>query len=77
MLYEKFKDSIIYEMSMTEALDGSKEGEVVLKGARYARMLSAIKNELVKYKKEIAGIEDLNKKERVLQILSKIRKFSK
>lgn len=72
MLYEKFKDSIIYEMSMAEALDGSKEGEVVLKGARYARMLSALKNELVKYKKEIAGIEDLNKKERVLQIYQKL-----
>lgn len=72
MLYEKFKDSIIYEMSMTEALDGSKEGEVVLKGARYARMLSALKNELVKYKKDIDGIEDLNKKERVLQIYQKL-----
>ena len=25
MLYEKFADSIVYEMSMTEAIDGSKK----------------------------------------------------
>ncbi len=72
MLYEKFADSVVYEMSMTEALDGSKEGEVVLKGARYARMLSALKCELVKYKKAIDGIEDLNKKEIVLQTYQKL-----
>lgn len=72
MLYEKFKDSIIYEMSMTEALDGSKEGEVVLKGARYTRMLSALKSDLVKYKKEMDKIDDIQKKEKILQLYQKL-----
>ena len=72
MLYEKFEDSIIYEMSMTEALDGSKEGEVVLKGAKYTRMLSALKSELVKYKQEIEKIEDIQKKEKILRLYQKL-----
>ena len=66
MLYEKFADSVIYEMSMTEALDGSKEGEVVLQGARYERMLSALKSELKRYRIEIDKIENLARKEKTI-----------
>lgn len=72
MLYEKFADSIIYEMSMTEALDGSKEGEVVLQGARYVRMLSALRKELIRYKTEIDKIENLTRKEKIMDIYQKL-----
>lgn len=72
MLYEKFADSIIYEMSMTEALDGSKEGEVVLKGARYERMLSALKNELKRYSTEIDKIENLTRREKTIELYQKL-----
>lgn len=43
MAYERFGDDVVYEMSLTEALSGSKEGEVVLKGARYVRAISELK----------------------------------
>lgn len=72
MLYEKFADSVIYEMSMTEALDGSKEGEVVLQGARYERMLSALKSELKRYRIEIDKIENLARKEKTIEIYRKL-----
>lgn len=72
MLYEKFADSVIYEMSMTEALDGSKEGEVVLQGARYVRMLSALRNELIRYKTEIDKTENLTRREKIIEIYQKL-----
>lgn len=72
MLYEKFADSIVYEMSMTEAIDGSKEGEVVLTGANYVRMLSALKGEVEKYGQLINEINDPNKKERVMKTYRKL-----
>ena len=42
MLYEKFGDDVVYEMSLTEALSGEKEEEVVLKSPRYVRVLSTL-----------------------------------
>ena len=60
MAYEKF-GKIIYEMSLTEALSGEKEGEVVLNGARYVRVISELKGEIEKYREQIEGVEDEEK----------------
>ena len=67
MAYEKFGKSVVYEMSLTEALSGSKEDEVVLNGARYARVISTLRNEIDQYKKQIDLIEDEGKRQRLLK----------
>lgn len=67
MAYEKFGKNVVYEMSLTEALSGSKEDEVVLNGARYARVLSTLKGELVQYKEQIDSISNEEKKEKLLR----------
>ena len=67
MAYEKFGQDVVYEMSLTEALSGSKENEVVLNGARYARVLSAFRGELEQYKSQIDLISDEKQKNRLLQ----------
>lgn len=64
--YEKF-DSIVYEMSLTEALSGEKENEVVLNGARYVRDLSKLKDILPEYKKQIEEMEDKEAKKELLE----------
>ena len=67
MAYEKFGKSVVYEMSLTEALSGSKEDEVVLNGARYARVISTLRNEIDQYKRQIDLIEDEGKRQRLLK----------
>lgn len=58
MLYEKFGDDVVYEMSLTEALSGEKEGEVVLKSPRYVRVLSTLDPELKECKRRIEELKD-------------------
>ena len=67
MAYEKFGKNVIYEMSLTEALSGSKENEVVLNGARYSRVLSELKGELNQYKEQIESLDDKKSKQRLLR----------
>ncbi len=67
MLYEKFGDDVVYEMSLTEALSGEKEEEVVLKSPRYVRVLSTLAPELKEYKKRIQELKDESTKERLLK----------
>lgn len=67
MAYEKFGDNIIYEMSLIEALSGSKENEVVLNGAKYVRVISELKQELPKYKMKIESLDDEGKKEKLIE----------
>ena len=71
MAYEKF-GKIIYEMSLTEALSGEKEGEVVLNGARYVRVISELKGEIEKYREQIEGVEDEEKRAKLLKKYEKL-----
>lgn len=72
MAYEKFGDSVVYEMSLTEALNGFKENEVVLNGARYARVISALKSDLRQYREQIEQIEDEGKRSILLKKYSEL-----
>ena len=72
MAYEKFGDDVVYEMSLTEALSGEKEGEVLLKSPSYVRVLSILKSELPKYKEQIEEIEDDEKREKCLKAYQKL-----
>ena len=67
MAEEKFGDHIVYEMSLTEALSGEKEGEVVLKSPRYVRVLSQLMPQIREYKESISYIEDEEKRQRLLK----------
>ena len=67
MLYEKFGEDVVYEMSLTEALSGEKEGEVILKSPKYIRVLSTLSLELKEYKKRIEELKDETMKERLLK----------
>ena len=67
MAEEKFGDNIVYEMSLTEALSGEKEGEVVLKSPRYVRVLSQLMPQIKEYKENISYIEDEEKRQRLLK----------
>ena len=71
MAYEKF-GKIIYEMSLTEALSGEKEGEVVLNRARYVRVISELKGEIEKYREQIEGVEDEEKRAKLLKKYEKL-----
>ena len=72
MAYEKFNDDVVYEMSLTEALSGEKEGEVVLKTPRYIRVLSELKKLAEQYKDRMDLIEDPIKKERFKRKFQKL-----
>lgn len=72
MAYEKFGDNVVYEMSLTEALSGEKEGEVVLQTPRYVRVLSELKMVLDEYKKRIDVIRDPVKKEIIKRRFQKL-----
>ena len=72
MLYEKFQDSVVYEMSLTEALSGEKEGEVVLEAPRYIRVLSELAEQLESYKIKIEEVEDENKRKELLEKYEKL-----
>ncbi len=72
MAYEKFGDDVVYEMSLTEALSGEKEGEVLLKSPSYIRVLSLLKSELPNYKEQIDLLEDEEKKEKCLRAYQKL-----
>ena len=67
MAYEKFGENVVYEMSLTEALSGSKENEVVLNGARYVKVLSAFREEIELYKEQIDLLKDASKKQKLLK----------
>lgn len=67
MAYEKFGDDVVYEMSLTDALSGRKEGEVVLKGARYVRALSELKTYANDLREGIELTEDENRKARLIE----------
>ena len=67
MAEEKFGDCIVYKMSLTEALSGEKEGEVVLKSPRYVRVLSTLMPQIREYKERILNIEDEEKKQGLLK----------
>jgi len=67
MLEEKFGNNIVYEMSLTEALSGEKEGEIILKSPRYIRVLSTLKPQIKQYKEKILEIEDAEKKQELLK----------
>ena len=72
MAYEKFGDSVVYEMSLTEALSGEKEGEVVLNGARYVRVISELKEYANNIKKDIDLIEDEKRKGKLIEKYEKL-----
>lgn len=72
MLYEKFGENIVYEMSLTDALSGEKEGEVILGSPRYIRVFSQMKPMLEEYKRKIESIEDSQKRERLLKKFEKL-----
>ena len=72
MAYEKFGDDVVYEMSLTEALSGEKEGEVVLKTPRYVRVLSQLKPILREYEKQIDLIDDEERRKNVLKKFEKL-----
>ena len=72
MAYEKFGEDIVYEMSLTEALSGEKEGEVLLKTPNYIRVLSQLKVDLPKYQEQIELIEDKTLKEKYVGIFKKL-----
>ena len=55
MAYEKFGDNVVYEMSLTEALSGEKEGEVVLEAPRYIRALSVLRDTIEEYREKDVG----------------------
>ena len=65
MAYEKF-DEIVYEMSLTEALSGEKEDEVVLKTPRYVRVISQLIEEIASYKEQILLIDNEEKRKAML-----------
>lgn len=67
MAYEKFGDDVVYEMSLTDALSGRKEGEVVLKGARYVRALSELKTYANDLREGIELTEDEARKARLIE----------
>lgn len=75
MAYEKFGADVVYEMSLTEALSGEKEGEVLLKSPKYIRVVSQIKSELPKYKSQIDSIEDAERKEKYLKIYQRLNEI--
>lgn len=72
MAYEKFGDDVIYEMSLTEALSGEKEGEVVLRNPRYVRVLTELKKLAEQYKERMDLIEDPIKKDRFKRKFQKL-----
>ena len=72
MAYEKFGDDVVYEMSLTEALSGEKEGEVLLKSPNYIKVLSQLKSKLPMYKEEIDLIDDDKKREEYLSVYRKL-----
>lgn len=67
MLYEKFGKHVVYEMSLTEALSGSKEGEVILKAPKYFRVISQLKPVISKYEERIDKIDNSNRKSKLLE----------
>lgn len=67
MLYEKFGKRVVYEMSLTEALSGSKEGEVILKAPKYFRVISQLKPVISKYEERIDKIDNSNRKSKLLE----------
>lgn len=75
MAYEKF-DSVVYEMSLTEALSGEKENEVVLNGARYVRDLSQLRKLLPRYRQQIEKIGDKQEKEELLAALKRLEEIA-
>ena len=58
MLNDKFKDNIVYEMSLIDSLNGEKENEVVFGSPRYVKVLSVFKEILEEYKEKIDNTED-------------------
>lgn len=71
MAKEKF-DKIIYEMSLTEALNGEKEGEVILKTPRYIRVISELSEKLPSYREKIEKIKDDEKKSKLIKKYEKL-----
>lgn len=70
MAYEKFGANVVYEMSLTEAITGEKEDEVLFETVpRYIRALSQLeKSDLErKYQRYIERIEDNEKKEKIIK----------
>ena len=72
MATEKFEDAIVYVMSLTEALSGEKEGEVVLQAPRYVRVISELKIELEEYLEKINKVEDEEKRNMLLEKYKKL-----
>ena len=72
MAYEKFGGNIIYEMTLTEALSGEKEGEVVLNGSRYFKILSELKDKLEPIKRQIDLVDDEKRQERLIKKFNKL-----
>ena len=67
MLYEKYGEHVVYEMSLTDALSGEKEGEVILNAPRYVRVLSQLKPIIDEYKDRIERESDTEKRERLIE----------
>ena len=67
MAYERFGEDVVYEMSLTDALSGQKEGEVVLKGARYVRVLSELKGYASELREAIELTKDENRRQRLIE----------
>ena len=72
MAYERFGDDVVYEMSLTEALSGEKEGEVVLKGARYVRAISELKGYAEELREGIELTEDETRRHALMKKYEKL-----
>lgn len=67
MLYKKFGDNIVYEISLIEALSAKKEVEIPLRLPIYLSILSELSPMINAYKIRINKIEDIDKKETLIK----------
>ena len=67
MAYERFGEDVVYEMSLTDALSGQKEGEVVLKGTRYVRALSELRGYAKELRETIELTKDESRKQKLIE----------
>ena len=69
MMDEYFKDDVVYELTIMDALSGDKTGEVVLKPSHYVRVISEIKPVLNQYREKLNSLSDGSEKDKLLKIL--------
>ena len=72
MAYERFGEDVVYEMSLTDALSGQKEGEVVLNGAKYVRVISELQGYARELREAIELTKDENRRQKLLEKFEKL-----